>query len=313
MRQRHHGRVATSAPKTLRFAQRARPGEPLCRLLTFEATDRVVLHGLLYEPERRTRRAAVWLHGTGGASVFDTSRTNRLARELVSRGIAFFPFNNRGAHVLKRLRKGETRIEAGSAHEVLRECVFDINGAARELRRRGYRELYLIGHSTGANKIAVYDHYTKRKAFKKYVFLAGGDDTGLLYDQLGRRRFESLLRRARERRGSHEMSPMPMLSWRALYDVINPNGDYNVFPFLEVMRGVRLSRRPRFRYIRAVRKPSLAIYGENDEFCYGDVPRCAAILAENAGANFEIVVMADADHGFSGREAELGTMIAEWL
>ncbi len=299
-------------PLTPRSARRKLGKEPLCRLVTFEATDGVVLRGLLYEPERRTRRAAVWLHGTGGASIFDTSRTNGLAREFVARGIAFFPFNNRGAHVLKRLRKGEKRIDGGSAYEVLRDCVPDIDGAARELRARGYRELYLIGHSTGANKIAVYDHYRKNR-FKKYVFLAGGDDTGMLYDHLGRRRFASLLRRARARRGSHEMSPMPMLSWRALYDVINPNGDYNVFPFLELMCGVRLSRRPRFRYIRAIRKPSLAIYGENDEFCYGDVPRCAAILAENAGPNFEVVVMADADHGFGGREAELGMMIAEWL
>jgi pimeloyl-ACP methyl ester carboxylesterase len=291
---------------------RNRP-EPPCRLITFEATDHVVLHGLLYEPERRTRRAAVWLHGSGGASVFDTSRTNRLAREFVSRGIAFFPFNNRGAHVTKKLRKGEKRIDAGSAHEVLRECVYDIDGAVRELRGRGYRELYLIGHSTGANKIAVYDDRKPRSPFKKYILLAGGDDTGLLYAQLGLRRFASMLRRARERRNSHEMSPVPMLSWRALYDVINPNGDYNVFPFLEIMRGVRLSRRPRFRMIRNIRKPALAIYGDGDEFSYNDVPRCAAILAAHAGPNFEIVVMNDADHGFTGREEELGTLMAEWL
>ena len=287
--------------------------EPLCRLITFEATDHVVLHGLLYEPERRTRRAAVWLHGSGGASVFDTSRTNKLAREFVSRGVAFFPFNNRGAHVTRTIRRGKKRIDAGSGHEIIHECVPDIDSAVRELRARGYRELYLIGHSTGANKIAVYDHDKKRSPFRKYVLLAGGDDTGLLYAQLGPRRFASMLRRARERRRSHEMSPLPNLSWRALYDVINPDGDYNVFPFLEVMHGIRLGRRPRFRFIRGIRKPALAIYGDRDEFSFDDAPRCAAILAENSGPNFEIVVMADADHGFGGREEELGRVMAEWL
>ena len=41
--------------------------------------------------------------------------------------------------------------------------------------------------------------------------------------------------------------------WRSFYDIANPNGDYNVFPFLEVMKGVRLSKRPRFRHVRGIR------------------------------------------------------------
>src|SRR5439155_1191896 len=80
------------------------------------------------------------------------------------------------------------------------------------------------------------------------------------------------------------ISPMT-LSWRSFYDMANPNGDYNVFPFYEVMAGLRLGTRLRFRHVRAIRKPSLYVYGDRDEFSYGDVPRCASILAENVGAN----------------------------
>ena len=82
-----------------------------------------------------------------------------------------------------------------------------------------------------------------------------------------------------------------------------PNGDYNVFPFEPAVRG----RRP-FRYIRGMRKPSLYIYGEKDEFGFD-----AELLAENVGANAEIVVMRDADHGFHGQERELATLIAHWI
>ena len=294
--------------------------EPVARLIHFDATDGVALAGLLYEPRRATKRAAIWLHGTGGASIFDARRTNALAREIVARGLAFFPFNNRGAHLVRRLRKGLKRIGGGMAYEVIRDCVHDIDGAVRELRRRGYRELHLVGHSTGANKIAVYDHYKPRNPIRRYVLLGGGDDTGLLYAQLGPRRFERALDEARakikERRG-HELvpprvSPM-MLSWRSFYDLANPNGDYNVFPFYEAINGIRLGTRPRFRYVRAIRKPSLYVYGDRDEFSFDDVPRCVSILAENAGANAEIVVMEDADHGFTGREEELGELIAWFL
>ena len=122
----------------------------------------------------------------------------------------------------------------------------------------------------------------------------------------------------RDRRGDElvprALSSLPM-SWRSFYDMGNPNGDYNVFPFLEVMRGVRLSRRPRFRHVRGIRKPALFVYGENDEYQYGDVSRCVAILAEALGPkpNVEIAVMQDADHGFGGREEELAALISAWM
>lgn len=210
------------------------------------------------------------MHGLGG-SIFESDRTNKLAEVFLKRRMAFFPFNNRGAH-------------RGAATEIIRECVYDIDGAIREVRRRGYRDVTLAGHSTGANKIAVYDHYKKRNPVKRYVLLGGADDTGLLHLDLAR-------------------GKLPSMSWHALRDMANPNGDYNVFPFDPAFRG----KRP-FRFIREIRKPSLYVYGENDEFGFD-----AELLAENVGANAEIVVMKDADHGFHGKEFELATLIAEWL
>jgi len=296
--------------------------EPPCRFIKFDATDGVELYGLLFEPRRASKHAAIFLHGTGGASIFDSRRTNALAAELARSGIAYFPFNNRGAHLIKRLRKSgiiRRGVNGGMAYERIRDCVHDIDGAIRELRRRGYREFTLIGHSTGANKIAVYDHYRRRNPVRNYVFLAGGDDVGLMYAQLGRSGFRKALDRARKLRGSEELLPTEIsstpLSWRSFYDMVNPDGDYNIFPFLEVMRGIRLSTKSRFRHLRGVRKPSLVVYGERDEYCFGNVSRCVSILAEAIGPkpNFEFVIMKDADHGFGGREPVLANLIVRWL
>ena len=74
----------------------------------------------------------------------------------------------------------------------------------------------------------------------------------------------------------------------------------------------KLSRRL-FRFLRAIRKPSLYIYGDRDEYCFDDVPRCVSILAKHVSDRAEIVVMRDADHGFGGREEELGALIANWM
>lgn len=292
--------------------------EPPARLVRFEAGDGATLAGLLFEPDRATTRAAVFLHGTGGSSVFESKRTNVFAAALTRAGVAYFPFNNRGAQVIRRV--GDAL--GGYSYERIRDCVFDLDGALRELRRRGYRDLTLIGHSTGANKIAVYDHYQPRNLARRYVLLGGGDDTGLLYRQLGPRRFARALAQARERiraKRGHELVPPSMMelpmSWRSFYDMANPDGDYNVFPFLEADEGLRLSRRPRFRYLRAIRKPALFLYGDHDEYATAGVTRSVAILAAALGPkpNVEIAVMENADHGFSGREEELAELIVRWM
>ncbi len=238
------------------------------------------------------------------------------------RGFAWFPFNNRGAHLIRRLRTKTKSIGGGMAYERIRDCVQDIDGAIRELRRRGYRDLTLVGHSTGANKVAVYDDRKDRVTVRRYVLLAGGDDTGLMVQQLGARRFQATIDRARAMikagRGQELTMPAanhPMMSWRSVLDMFNPDGDYNVFPFLEAMRGPRLSRKPLFRLLRRIRKPTLVLYGDGDEYCYGNVSGCVAALAEALGSrpNFQLAVMKDADHGFGGRETELAALLADWI
>src|SRR5438045_5055280 len=123
------------------------PAEPPCRLVRFDAADGVTLSGLLYEPKQKSNHAIIWLHGSGGASIFDSNRTNLLAHTLTDRGFVFFPFNNRGAHLVRTLRSRTRRIGGGMAHELIRDCVPDIEGAIRELRRRGVTDVTLAGHS----------------------------------------------------------------------------------------------------------------------------------------------------------------------
>jgi len=288
--------------------------EPAGRLVRFETSDGVALAGLLYEPKRSTKRAIIWLHGGGGSSVFESSRTNVLAELFVANGMAFFPFNNRGSAIVRRAGDGF----GGAAFERIRDCVPDIDAAIRELWRRGYRDITLAGHSTGANKIAVYDHYKPRNRARRYILLAGGDDTGLLYNELGARRFRALLAKAKVKiktRGRLESLPhtAAIMSWRAFYAVANPAGDYNVFPFFELISGTKLSHRKVFRYVSGIRKPALYIYGENDQYCFGDVRQCVAILSRYVNERAEIVVMRDADHGFGRFEENLCIIMSNWI
>ena len=298
------------------WRQTADRGEPLCRLVRFDASDGIGLSGLLFEPPKRSDRAIIWLHGTGGSSIFESRRTNLLGAALMNRGLAFFPFNNRGAHVVRRIAQDL----GGAAFEKIKDCVPDIDGAVRELWRRGYREIYLAGHSTGANKIAVYDHYKRRNRIRGYLLIAGGDDVGLMLDQLGARGLRAMLAKAKRMIGAkrgrefvpYSLSELPM-TWQAIYDLANPDGDYNVFPFREAITGPRVSRKPLFHRIQEMRKRSLYIYGEEDQYAEGNVAGFMEVLSKQIGDNAEIAVIEGSDHGFTGHEEELGKLMAEWI
>jgi pimeloyl-ACP methyl ester carboxylesterase len=301
--------------------------EPPGRLLRFETTDRLILPGILFEPPRRASDVAVFLHGNGDSSVFYAGRTSHLARELTQRGIAFFAFNNRGALQVKSLTRVVSREESepvrgGMAFELIRDCVHDIDGVSRFLRTIGFERIHLIGYSTGANKICLYDSIKRRNTISSYVLMAPGDDVGIYYDALGAKRFEKVLERSREmvRRGRGDEFAPPsvspfLISWRSLLDTIDPEGDYNVFPFLESLRGLKLSRRKRpFAEYGALRKPSIALIGSDDQYCFGDVPGCVELLRRHASKRLEGVEVIDgADHGFHRREEALGAAIGSWI
>lgn len=306
--------------------------------------DHLELPGLLFterQPRNPPPQAAIYLHGNGDSSVFySVKRIQAYAEALTAQGIAFLAFNNRGAHFIKSLDYQEKKFDQsaitisaknkkrqdiiqGSAYELIEECEHDINGAANYLLKRGFKTLYLIGHSTGANKICVYDHHQPNSVFSKYVLLAGGDDTGLLRDTMGHSAFQSALERAHnEIAKGRGQTLVPhaiykgIMSYQSFFDMANPDGEYNTFPFLEHLRRFQLSTLPLFRYFKALSRPALIIYGEHDEYAPGSKGALALeILRQQVQSNqicqFELIL--GADHSFHHHEKELANLFASWL
>jgi pimeloyl-ACP methyl ester carboxylesterase len=243
--------------------------------------DSLNLPGLLYEVEN-SKAVAIFLHGNGSSSIFYNTfvKSQPTALALAKRGISILYFNNRGAHIVKSLYKGSrnrgTKKRYGMAYEIIKECILDIDGAVSYLKGRGYNKFYLIGASTGANKICVYNFYKPKNQVSKYVLLCGGDDTGIYYNLLGKAAFWALLSKARKKidakKGEEiipEMLPENIFSYIGFYDIANPDGDYNVFPFYEAINKVKLSKKPLFRYFKSIKKQTLVAYGEKDEYAWG--------------------------------------------
>ncbi len=273
---------------------------------------------------------ALFLHGNGSASIFyDAEETNAIAASLTAEGIAYFPFNNRGAHYIKQLNRtlpdGSTeRTKYGAAYELISECVADINGAVSFLKDRGFTEFYLIGTSTGANKICVFDHLEPSNDFSKYVLVAGADDSGIYYDELGAEAWTAAIEQARsavESDRGRELIPagvadaMGLISWQSLLDTLDPDGYYNTFPFNDYINRLGLSERPLFGYYQSITKPHLLLYGADDEYMFGDVERVVEILGQHHHPDAQVAstIIPGADHGFHGKSAELAEAITDFL
>jgi pimeloyl-ACP methyl ester carboxylesterase len=297
------------------------------QLIHFKTNDHLTLPGILYEPDSKTNKVAIYLHGNGTSSVFYDPTKNILGKQLADIGIAFFPFNNRGANLIKSLKKetqsGEERVLYGTAYEIIKECILDINSAISLLKEKGYSEFYLIGESTGANKIVVYNYYQQSNPVSKYILLSGGDDTGLYYNEFGKEKFKKILeiskKMIRDGHGTELISrelyeSMPM-SYQSMYDTINPDGDYNIFPFNETLNNLKLSKKELFLEYKTIHKPTLVVYGNDDEYCYGKVPECVEILRKNTSDPelFQYKIIENADHGFHGKETELFNIICNFL
>jgi len=294
------------------------------KFVDFETSDGLILPGLLYEA-KKSKKAVIYLHGNGSSSVFYDEEEHRdLPKALNKKGIAFFKFSNRGAGIIQKLnmRKKGSEIERkpfGMAFEKIKECVPDIDGAVKFLQKLGYKEFYLAGASTGANKICVYDHYKAKSVFKKYILICGGDDVGIYYSALGKRKFFKVLNEAKTKikKGLGEeliedILSTEVFSYQGFYDIANPDGDYNIFPFSEAFGGVKISKKPLFRHFKSISKSSIVIYGEKDEYVWGNIKGVIETLKKYQ-PDFEYKVIDGADHGFKGKQKELANTIAGWL
>lgn len=296
-------------------------GNPL--LVQIKTTDGLTLPGLLYEAPR-AKEAMIFLHGNGSTTVFyDDDQRIELAKALNKKGVSFLMFNNRGAHYIKKLdfvNKGKTESKRlGTAYEKIKDCIKDIDGAIKFLEEKGYSKFYLIGESTGANKICVYHFYKLLNKVSRYILVSGADDTGIFYEQLGKKRFYELLKEAKEKikkgKGEEliiELVPDILTSYNAYYDTCNPDGDYNTFPYLEVIKKIKLSSKPLFRYVKSINKPTLAIYGEKDEYALEGGGTSSKILKQQC-PSFTHKVIKNGNHAFSEHQKEYAKIVTEWL
>jgi alpha-beta hydrolase superfamily lysophospholipase len=269
--------------------------------------DGVWLDGIVAEPGGRRGAALVWVHGLG--SVFSAGQplTRALVEGLNAAGIAYFKFNNRGHDVVA----GRGRHLAGAAFERFRQSVEDIRAMVAFVRRRGYRRVFLAGHSTGANKVLYYGAHVRDPRVGGIILVGPVSDVAAEAKRLGARELRRRVAAAERiaRRDPRALVPRAWGFWSAhrYISLYRPGEDEDVFPYY----------RPNARWttFRAVRLPLAAILGSRDE--YLDRPAREVIEAFRRNAerarSFTGAVVPRARHGFQGHERELADLAVRWI
>lgn len=283
----------------------------LGELVHFRTEDGLELDGMFYSPKGRGRRAAISVHGFTGT--FYENRDDFFAEGLTRAGWAFLTMNNRGhGHIADftiRRNGRKSRLLAGAAFERFEDCIYDILAAKRFLKRMGYSEFVLVGHSTGCQKIVYYQLTQRDRDVKALVLLAPVDDTAWQKRYLGDR-FRAALRHARElvRRG-REKEWMPQWS----FDGPISAGRYWRMFAPHSVEGRMFDYASGLPHLGELKLPIYAAFGDREEYAVMSPKKMLAVIKAAAGSSCETRLIRGADHGFNHRERALVRSVVAWL
>lgn len=151
------------------------------KLVGTQTDDSLELAGLLEESDSKDT-IIIHVHGMQGNFY---EHAEPYAGVYVSKGIALLTGENRGADIVKWFDAAGGGKIIGGAYEVFEDCVHDIKAWVDYAERRGYRDIWLSGHSLGTIKATYYMHQAKDSRVKGLIFLSPPDNQGLVRDPIG--------------------------------------------------------------------------------------------------------------------------------
>jgi pimeloyl-ACP methyl ester carboxylesterase len=257
-----------------------------------QTADRVWLDGVLRQPEsNHTKAGIVMVHGYGGN--FYSGIMSFLPEGLSQNGCATFVLNMRDH-------------DHGPKKNLFEENLQDIAAGVNEMARRGYKELFLFGHSMGTNRVLFYQAASQDPRIAGLILTgAPGNLFQWNVKTFGLEAAHGVLRRAqklkKEGKGDAwmliDLGPLGKTLYTANH-VVSLRGPQTVSdPFMNVAR---------------FSKPVLIVHGLADELAD---PKVADELKNNArpASRVTVVKVPGADHRFHEHQNELVEVVYQWL
>ena len=107
------------------------------KLIRMNSIDGIEMPGILYEPEIRTNKIVIEVHGLCG-SFYENRFIDILAKTYTNKEMSLLTFNNRGTNFVAELLQGNEFKVIGGCHEKFKDCLFDIEGAINFVKEKNY-------------------------------------------------------------------------------------------------------------------------------------------------------------------------------
>jgi len=285
-------------------------------LIEVTTKDKFVHQGILHRPKKPTKKAILWVHGLTGRFYGDPLLMNLFGELCDKHDVAFASINNRGHDIITNLRKvdatlpgGFRRVVGGSGVEVFEECILDIDAGISYLVSLGYTEVYLAGHSTGANKVCYY------AATKSDSRVAGVVLAGPMSDRLAQQKdkvhyeknllaAKALVLAGRGERIQQSESFFPVTPRRAL-SLLIPNSPEDVFTYGDTDLPLRVFAK--------ITKPLLVIFSGADESADRPIEDIKAVFDKvTRSKHYVSRIIAGVSHNYTGKEKDFATLVVKW-
>ena len=279
--------------------------------------DKLVHQGIFFRPEKPSKKAILWVHGLSGKFYSDPDMMESFAQLCDEEGWGFASFNNRGHDLVSSTHRldpssssGYTYAFGGAGYENFKECVWDVHAAIEFLVARGFSEVILVGHSTGATKVCFAEGTKPHKNVAAVVLagalsdrLAGDVDDEKLKTDLAR--IQRLITEGKGDELVNGLSFFPMTPKRFL-SLYQKGSAEDVFDFDNGEKSLHV--------FSAITKPLFVIISEKDEYLNGPASDIVRLFDEKTtSGNYKSLIFPDANHGFEGKEKEFVRSVAEWV
>ena len=280
-----------------------------CELIRTQTTDGLRLDGALFTPAASASRlgldAALCLHGVG-ANFYTSSTLDGIRPTLLNLGLSVLTANTRGHDTVYMASMAMGRRRQGAAYETVDDCRSDVAAWLKLLASRGLRRILLVGHSLGAIKSVYAQSLEQFEAVAGVVALSpprlshrafmNSLDSSIYFQSLATA--EDLIRSGKPNELFEARFPFPLLITAAGYvEKYGPAERYNIV-----------------NYAPQLTCPALFVYGGRELETgpsFAGMPETLGGLP--GGSPRKVVVVADADHNYTGVHDALAAEIRDWL
>lgn len=276
--------------------------------------DDLIHQGLYFEPKEKLGTAILYIHGLSSVFHGHLDTCDAFAEVGEKMGIGFASFNNRGFCLISGPQKkdptaltGISHVKGGAGQEVFEECILDIDAGITFLISQGYKNVVLMGRSTGANKVCYYagtvddprvvgvvlNSATSDRLTKKKETCAS--ELSFMKKMIGEGKGEELFT-------GYSFFPMTPKRYVSLFE---KGSTEDVFDYGD--------EKPQMKVYGQIKKPLFVIFGEKDEHADRPVTDIVKVFDEKTtSANYKSVIVPNALHGFEGFESDLAVTICSW-